>query len=236
LNDPLLTNNQKLHKFFYVSFAKPLPPKIPINERALYNHRSEDSKDNKVKVATPEKQNTSIEISNSYGHYDNSPLLVESTPDLDKIFSVPNPPIIQKITDANRKYWSTAPSSASHMAALIGYLQHPNPEVRKTVMEFTHQNQSARVAQVLVDLLGADADLSVQIAAAKTIWKCEKEVNCKYAVSKLKDEIEYGTERSIVGPTRARKALQLLVEYAPDETSKSNIMSLINPGSETTGK
>jgi HEAT repeat protein len=187
-----------------------------------------EQKTTKVTSATGEKSKTIIEIPNSYGHYDSSPLLVEESPELEKIFSDPNPPVIQKLSDANREYWSTASASERCMTALIGYLQHPNPEVRRAVMGFIPQNQSGRVSQVLIDRLGGDPDSSVRIAAAKTIWECEREVNCKYAVDKLKDEMEYGTERSMVGPTRARKAVQLLIEYAPNQEAKDALKKLIN--------
>ena len=189
---------------------------------------SGEQKAQKATSATREKAKPVIEISNSYGHYDSSPLLVEKSPDLNKIFSGPNPPVIQKLSDTNRTYWSTASVSERRMTALIGYLQHPDPQVRKAVMAFIPQNQSGRVAQVLVDRLGGDPDSSVRIVAAKTTWECERKVNCEYAVSNLKDEIKYGTERSIIGPTRARKALQLLVEHAPDNEAKDALQKLIN--------
>jgi hypothetical protein len=189
---------------------------------------SGEQKAEKVTSATRERPKAVIEIPNSYGHFDSSPLLVERSPDLNKILSDPNPPVIQKLSDANRAYWSAASVSERRMTAAIGYLQHPNPEVRRAVMAFVPPNPPVRVAQVLVDRLGGDPDLSVRIAAAETIWECERKENCESTVSCLKDEIEYGTEQSMVGPTRARKALQLLVEHAPDHEAKDALQKLIN--------
>ena len=187
-----------------------------------------EPKTDKVASDTREKPTAAIEIPNSYGHYDSSPLLVERFPNLNEIFGNQDPPTIQKLSDNNRQYWSKASAKEKLMTALIGYLQHPDPEIRKATIAFVPQNQSGRVAQVLVDRLGGDPDASVRIVAAQTIWECERNVNCEYAVNKLRDEIQYGSERSMVGPTRARKAMQLLVEHAPDPQAKDAIQKLIN--------
>jgi hypothetical protein len=73
---------------------------------------------------------------------------------------------------------------------------------------------------VVVDRLAADHDEEVRKEAARTIWRHEGYVGCKYAVEKLKDEILYGLDRSPVGPTRARQALLLLAETAPDPAAR----------------
>ena len=170
-----------------------------------------------------------IAIPNSYGQGDGSALLVEKSPDLEKIFNSPDPPVIQKRSDGTRDYWSTASVDTRRTALLVGYLQHPNPEVRKAVMAFTPpaRYMPASVRAVLVDRLGGDPDALVRLAAAKTIWERERESNCKYAVSKLKDETKYGTGLS-VGPSQARKALQLLIDNAPDQDAKRALQKLIN--------
>lgn len=189
-------------------------------------------KEKKVAPATREKPKAVIEIWNNYGIYDSSPLLVEESPDIEKIFNDPDPPVIQRLSDANREYWSTASAEDRRITALIGYLQHPDPEVRRAVMKFIPQNQSSMAVmnlwQTLFDRLGGDSDSSVRIAAAKTIWECERSVNCQFAVEKLKDEIEYGKEQSMVGPTRARKAFQLLIEYAPDQKARDALQELFS--------
>ena len=179
----------------------------------------------KVAPVGREKSRGVIEIPNSYGNYDSSPLLVEERPDLEAIFKSHDPPVIQKISEQNRDYWATASVAERCMTLFVGYLQHPNPEVRRAVMAFIPRDMPAIVSQVLVDRLGGDTDELVRLAAAKTIWGCERDVNCEYAVSKLKDEIEYGTERSVVGPSRARKALELLIDNAPDQASKEALIS-----------
>ena len=97
------------------------------------------------------KSKAVIKILNSYGHYDSSPLLVEKSPDVEKIFKDSNPPVIQQLSDRNRDYWSSASVGDRRMTLYIGYLQHPNPEVRKAVMVFLPHDMPARVAQVLTD-------------------------------------------------------------------------------------
>ncbi len=152
------------------------------------------------------------------GHYDSAPLLIDEIPDLEKLFA--DPPIIQEATDRNRDYWSSAKDEIRRMTLATGYLQHPAPEVRLKTLELIAKYRPPGNDQLLFDLLAADPDQGVRLEAARITWLLEREANCRYAVNKAKDEIAYGSENHPVGPTRARKALRLLVEAAPDEDAR----------------
>jgi len=58
-----------------------------------------EPKTDKVASDTREKPTAAIEIPNSYGHYDSSPLLVERFPNLNEIFGNQDPPTIQKLSE-----------------------------------------------------------------------------------------------------------------------------------------
>ncbi len=169
-----------------------------------------------------------IEVTNSYGHFDSSPLLVLPSPNLDEIMGG-DTPVVQKLSAANRTYWASADLGDRRMTALIGYLQHPDPSVRVGTMRFVPSNGSSRVAQALVDVLMADPDSTVRSAAASTIWECEKAVHCKYAVGKLEDEVHRERDRNSrrYGSTRAQSALRLLLAQAPDEPAKQGLSTLL---------
>lgn len=165
------------------------------------------------------------------GGYDSAPLLLEDTPDLEELFA--DPPVIQKPTEDNREFWSSASMKLRRVALFTGYLRHPDPGVRqKTLGLMTPADYTAGVAQLLFDFLAADPDETVRQEAARVIWLSERDDNCEYAVNKADDEITYGSEDHLVGPTRARKALELLVEAAPDGEARKALehqMSLAWP-------
>jgi hypothetical protein len=165
-----------------------------------------------------------IEVS-PHGHYDSAPLLIDEDPDLEKLFS--DAPIIQKPTDQNREYWSLADVEIRRFTLSTGYLQHPRPEVRLKTLQLMTKFQARGNDQLLFDLLAADPDEAIRRETAKMTWARERAVNCKYAVYKAKDEIAYGSESHLVGPTRARKALDLLAETAPDEEARKALEDLI---------
>lgn len=152
------------------------------------------------------------------GHYDSAPLLIDEIPDLEKLFA--DPPIIQQSTERNRDYWSSAKTEIRRMTLATGYLQHPDPEVRLKTLALIAKHRPPGNDQLLFDLLAADPDEGVRKEVARLTWLSEGNVNCEYAVNKAKDEIAYGSENHPVGPTRAKKALALLVEAAPDEDAR----------------
>jgi hypothetical protein len=168
---------------------------------------------------------TLLKILNPYGFYDSSPLLIQEFPDIEKIFNNPEPAVIQMLSKDNRAFWKTASISERKMTLFIGYLQHPNSEVKIKTIALLRNNSVMRVSQVLLDVLASDPYKEVRIAAANMIWK--KEGDCSYSVDMLKDEIKYGSERSIVGPSRARKAIQLLLDNAPNQKARKTFNSLV---------
>jgi uncharacterized protein YndB with AHSA1/START domain len=178
--------------------------------------------------AAPDSVPNRIVIRNSYGHFDNSPLTIEAHPNLEQIFMSSDPPVVQQLSKDNEAHWAQAPAEERRMMAVIGYLQHPDPAIRKAVMPYTRDHNAMLVGRALTDRLGGDADPGVRKAAAGTIWARQREVNCKYVVAELLDEIRYGNERSMVGPTRAKSALQLLMESAPDANARVALQQLID--------
>lgn len=172
-----------------------------------------------AQVGTSHDSQGTIQIRNSYGHYDGSPLLVSASPNLEEIFTGDNTPAIQMLSDGNREYWSTASLRERRMTALIGYLQHPDAPVRMATMRFVASNQSARVSQVLFDRFVSDPDVAVQVSAAKTIWECEKDSNCKFAIGKLKDTRDQ---------SRVQRALRLLIDSAPSDESRQAVQRLFS--------
>jgi hypothetical protein len=178
---------------------------------ATYLEKTTQKKENNMK-----KQ---IEVS-PRGYYDSAPLLIDAAPDLEQLFI--DPPIIQKPTEQNRQYWASANAEDRRFTLSTGYLQHPKPEVRLKTLELIgkYRQMGIGLMQMLFDLLAADSDEAVRREAARITWLLERDVNCRFAVNKANDEIAYGSESHPVGPTRARKALALLVEAAPDEDAR----------------
>lgn len=176
-----------------------------------------------------------IEVANNWGIGDGTPLLVDANPDLELIFSDPNPPVPQQLTDKNRTYWEGVDLKTKRNALAVAYLQHPNSAVRKTTIDLVRDVNTVGVTQVLVDLL-ADVDTSVRKAAAKSIWERQRGDNCKFAVHALRDEIRghvhdlLGTTTSglTLGRDNAIRALDLLVEESPDENARKAIQELID--------
>jgi hypothetical protein len=172
-----------------------------------------------------------IEVSPRGSDYDSAPLLLEEAPDLEQLFA--DPPIIQKPTEENREFWASAEAGAQwrRMTLVAGYLQHPKPEVRLAtlgLMEKHELSKAAALSQMIFDLLAADPDETVRQEVARITWLSERDVNCEYAVNKARDEIAYGSDNDPVGPTRARRALELLVQASPDEDAKRALEHLIS--------
>ena len=162
------------------------------------------------------------------GFYDSAPLLIEKSPDLEKLFAAP--PVIQKKTKQNMKFWGKSASSLDKRKALVtGYLQHPDPEVRLKTLELTSRyNMLDYNDPLLFEVLATDPNEMVKQEAARIIWMAEGNAGCKYAVKKARNEIEFGSESDPVGPSRAWKALELLLESAPDEKARKALMNQID--------
>lgn len=187
---------------------------------------SDESGKRKVK---PRKKR--IEVPHRGCGYDSAPLLIEEDPDLEQLFA--DPPVIQKPTEQNREFWASEEAGAQwrRMTLVAGFLQHPKPEVRLATLELMEKHglsSAAGLSQLIFDLLATDQNETVRREVARITWLSERDVNCEYAVNKAKDEIAYGSENGPVGPTRARKALELLVEASPDEDAKKALEHLIS--------
>lgn len=153
------------------------------------------------------------------GFYDTAPLVLEKNPDLLWLFE--NPPVIQQLTKKNKEFWASASQRESRISLVTGYLQHPNPAVRqKTLGLMNHRDYTVGVEQLLVEILAADPVKKVRQAAAKLIWDNECKNHCQFAIESLRDEIDFGSENDLIGPSRARKALLLLSKNAPGEEER----------------
>lgn len=175
-----------------------------------------------------------IEVPNHWGLGDGTPLIIESNPNVIKIFSDENPPVPQKITDKNREYWQKEEIKVRHVALAIAYMQHPDSAVRKMTIEICGDLKAIGVYQELIDRL-ADPDASVRHAAAINIWRRDKNDYCKFALHALRDEIKghpHLNDPTIrpnltLGREKAIQAIDLLIKEAPDETSRKAIQELI---------
>ncbi len=166
-----------------------------------------------------------IQVPNPWGVGDGTPFVIEQHPNLQRIFSDPNPQPPHQITAQNRSYWDKQDQQTVRVALAMAYMSHPAPEVRTATIGFAKDIGGLGISQMLVNLL-ADSSPDVSTEAAKTIWEQERSANCKYAIEKLRDEME-GYE-TILGPTTAQQALNLLVKHAPDEQARRAITALIN--------
>lgn len=168
------------------------------------------------------KNNGSTKQVNSYGVGNGTPLIIEENPDIEKILNESPPRVVQ-----NSDYLKRADNEEKKMALLIAYLQHPKIEVKKATIEYLTQGKTtyfSRVAQVLIDLFShPDNDFRNYLADA--IWTLEKDVNCEFAVNKLKDEIQYPGR--ILGRTNAQRALDHLSRQSPDKKSKEKLLKHI---------
>jgi len=177
-----------------------------------------------------------LEVPNDWGIGDGTPLVVERRPDVRRIFSDPDPPSPQQITDRNQEYWKDADTKTKRVGLAIAYMQHPDPAVREATIEIAGHINAIGVYQALVDRL-ADQDPTVCQSAARTIWNQHRHDQCKFAVHALRDEIRghakmapglVTTAGLTLGRDKAIRALDVLVEEAPDEDARKAIQELID--------
>ncbi len=172
-----------------------------------------------------------IEIKNNYGWgMGDKPFSVQQEPDLQQIFTDPNPAIPMKpsnVDDDYRRIWERASVDGKRVALAIAYLQHPNAEVRKSTLTYVRNISDMYIVnQVLADMF-SDKDPQTRVAVAKLIWDKarERQSTLENMISILKDEIR--RPGRILGGANAKQALNLLVEYAPDDASKDTAAKLI---------
>lgn len=169
---------------------------------------------------------------NVFGLGDGSPLVLAAKPNLARLLAAPNPMPPQ---DNRANAWS-GPASV-RFALVIGYLSHPDPKVRVSAIELgvLYCGHTYGFQDRLVEL-AADVDLRVRLAAISTLWMVHRESGCERVVQSLRDEIrghtnDFGLPAAAgprLGPDRARVALDLLVERAPDEGARRGLLALID--------
>lgn len=156
-----------------------------------------------------------IEIDNKWGIGDGTPLLVEASPDLERIFSNPNPTVPQRITAKNREYWESVSVSEKRINLVMAYLAHPNPEIKISMLQHhipAEVLNTIGVTDVLTDLL-FHSDVEIRHEAAKVVWKCGK-ASLKGVFNILSSQ---GMTPSGVIPNEARRAVEILGDACPPE-------------------
>jgi hypothetical protein len=170
-------------------------------------------------------------VPNVFGLGDGGPLVLAADPDLARLLATPNPVPPQD----NRNVWS-GPASI-RFALVIGYLAHPDAKVRVSAIELGVQycGHTYGFQDRLVEL-AADPDTRVRLAAISALWTVHRESSCERVVQSLRDEIrghtnDFGLPAASglrLGPDRARTALALLVEHAPDDAARRGLLELIS--------
>lgn len=167
---------------------------------------------------------------NVFGLGDGSPLVLAAKPNLARLLAASNPVPPQE----GRAVWS-GPVSI-RFALVIGHLAHPDPKVRISAIELgvRYCGHTYGFQDRLVEL-AADEDSRVRSTAVGALWTVHRESGCERVVQSLRDEIrghtnDFGLPSAIglrLGPERARAALDLLVEQAPDDIARRRIGALI---------
>jgi predicted RNA-binding Zn-ribbon protein involved in translation (DUF1610 family) len=160
-----------------------------------------------------------IEVANNWGVGDGTPLLVEQHPDLNGIFSNPNPQPPQRLTQRNRSYWASQSRQSIRYALAMAYLAHPDPQVCASTISLIGIS-GAGIDQMLVDLL-ANPSSAVRSAAVQAIWDRAKSPDpdansVAFAIRCLRDETEGTGLVSHMDPQAARQALEVLRDAHPE--------------------
>ena len=168
---------------------------------------------------------------NVFGLGDGGPLVLAAKPNLTRLLAAPDPVPPQD----NRKVWS-GPASI-RFALVIGYLAHPDPKVRAAAagLGVRYCGHTYGFQDRLVEL-SADPDPQVCLAAVDALWRVHRESCCERVVQSLRDEIrghtnDFGLPAAAglrLGSDRARAALDLLIEHAPDESARRGLLALVD--------
>jgi hypothetical protein len=174
----------------------------------------------------PQNPNHQIEVPNRWGEGDGTPLVVEQHPNLERIFTDPHPPLPQRLTKDNRKFWEGVSPFYVRQALAAAYLLHPDPTVRLATVRLTKDVWShSPLPQALTDTL-ADPSQDVRFAAAQVIWdlspdaKLESKVT--FALACLRDEIERTGIVSTMTQAEAQQGLEVLRNCRPDRRTDFN--------------
>ncbi len=122
-------------------------------------------------------------------------------------------------------------SPNEEMYLTIAYLEHPDPQVRETMLHILNRGEanarSIGVAGTIIDRL-ADSSSAIRELAAQVIWKTQ---SIEYAVKCLRDEYYqrtiYGTEGLTMMPADAVRGLQLLKNAAPTKKDLDRLRDLV---------
>jgi hypothetical protein len=171
-----------------------------------------------------------ISVPNVFGLGDGGPLVLAAKPHLARMLSASHPAPPQD----NRNAWTSAASI--RFALVIGYLAHPDPKVRVNAITLgaRYCGHTYGYQDRLVEL-AADPDQKVRLAAVNALWTVHRESSCERVVQSLRDEIrghtnDFGLPAAAglrLGPDRARAALDLLVEHAPNDAARDTLLDLI---------
>ena len=156
-----------------------------------------------------------IEIANKWGIGDGTPLLVEANPNMECLFSDPNPTIPQRITARNREYWESASVNEKRTNLAIVYLAHPNPEVVLRMLQHhipAEVLNTFGVTDALTDQL-VHSDVEIRQEAAKVVWKCSN-ASLKGIFNILSSQ---GMTSSGFTLQEARRAVEILGNHCPPD-------------------
>ena len=158
--------------------------------------------------------------------------MLSANPDVSRIFSDPSPASLLMDGEQNRRYWESLDVAAKRNNLAIAFLQHPNAAVRLATINLVRDIGTLGVSYELTNLLG-DSDPAVSRAAAVSVWEQEKNDNCTSAVKALRDEIRGSTSRGttdglVMGRRKGIRALDLLIDSAPDEAARAAIRDFAN--------
>lgn len=164
-----------------------------------------------------------IEVQNKWG---TSPLLVEPHPDLERIFSDPNPQPPARITEMDASFWKSLNTDSIRVYLAMAYLSHPDHHIRAATIPYIESYNVLSIANALADLL-ADPSSKVSSAAARAIWKKadnpDPDTNSvAFTIRILRDEILQRGFISHMRPEEAVEALMLLRAAQPNRRDDFN--------------
>lgn len=225
-----IAKNEKDHKIRIAAVNKVTDQKVLAN--VAKNDDNPDVREAAIKKVTDQKiRKERIEISGGFLKtiYDDIPVTVYAN--LDEVIEFfkrdkfpylwPNDKDYVEFVNENE-----SPQEELKYSWLKVYLYHPDPLVRKAVVELNAKNDSWSISQTLCDLLD-DPDENVRDMVYKITWQREKDDYCKPIIEKLSDEIKGTGMYSTLGQEKAIKALKKIIAFAPDYSSKKKILENI---------
>lgn len=160
--------------------------------------------------------------------------VVEAEPNLERIFSDPDPSCCQEATEGQDDFWATQDLASKRSLLACAYLQHPDPRVILATIPIVEGERAFAIDQVLVDLLAWPYDFEGRIArsAARALWQRHRKTNCKFPVHALRDELQgpvgpLGGIRTFPNKETVIRALDILVAEAPDPAARKAIEARI---------